>query len=113
MGYFPIYFISTNSSTNIWLLMHNTVTLHNPRVYTTKTISTIVDPNWVINVLAGLYDQNNFYYCRLRSANEEVTRVYTTKTISTIVDTSACDALHRSLYDQNNFYYCRCIELNA
>ena len=83
----------------------------NGGVYTTKTISTIVDQDAAIPFvlgsirpkqflllqihkggyweLGGLYDQNNFYYCRCR-----------------IVDS----AMHR-LYDQNNFYYCRYIRV--
>ena len=36
-------------------------------VYTTKTISTIVDSEYADAATISLYDQNNFYYCRLLS----------------------------------------------
>ena len=58
-------------------------------VYTTKTISTIVDCIYIpLCRWKSLYDQNNFYYCRL---------IHLRASISF------------SLYDQNNFYYYRYI----
>ena len=53
----------------------------------TQTISTIVDRNGGIVPHAGLYDPNNFYYCRFLEGH----------------------AAHDRLYDPNNFYYCRLI----
>ena len=55
----------------------------------------------------GLYDQNNFYYCRSEWARLGCCLVYTTKTISTIVDRVRPITEEVCLYDQNNFYYCR------
>ena len=55
-------------------------------VYTTKTISTIVDDRQGDCYVRGLYDQNNFYYCRWMGSGKRKSLVYTTKTISTIVD---------------------------
>ena len=77
------------------------------RVYTTKTISTIVDKMSNHGSEEGLYDQNNFYYCRCSYVAGKDNDVYTTKTISTIVDTGVPFSKWPGLYDQNNFYYCR------
>ena len=76
-------------------------------VYTTKTISTIVDRENNIDHGCSLYDQNNFYYCRFVCDALGNIAVYTTKTISTIVDRIYVMPFLRRLYDQNNFYYCR------
>ena len=74
MGYFTIHYASHFFLANVWLLMHNSITLQNLRVYMTQTISTIVD-NHLVFVLQTL--------------------VYMTQTISTIVDT-----LNRTLRSQ-------------
>ena len=74
----------------------------------TQTISTIVDmqplSRWVIQ---GLYDPNNFYYCRYWLMFYCFDIVYMTQTISTIVDTNPFHSILLRLYDPNNFYYCR------
>ena len=54
-------------------------------VYMTQTISTIVDYLSSPEIIVGLYDPNNFYYCRF----------------------GACFRGGCRLYDPNNFYYCR------
>ena len=69
MGYFTIHYASHFFLANVWLLMHNSITLQNLRVYMTQTISTIVD---------GKFITGKSYY------------VYMTQTISTIVDILVC-----------------------
>ena len=56
------------------------------RVYMTQTISTIVDLQLLHRYNEGLYDPNNFYYCRYILLHLRISCVYMTQTISTIVD---------------------------
>ncbi len=97
-------------------------------VYTTKIISTIVDRIDGVTFVGGLYDKDNFYYCRSCQPFSYAGRVYTTKIISTIVDvcfveqfsdvyttkiiSTIVDFLYwfykiDCLYGKDNFYYCR------
>ena len=60
-----------------------------------------------MKITQGLYDPNNFYYCRSAVSRAWERSVYMTQTISTIVDRMPSMLLFASLYDPNNFYYCR------
>ena len=87
MGYFTIHYASHFFLANVWLLMHNSITLQNLRVYMTQTISTIVDyPNSFTGNLKVYMTQTISTIVDGYGINYGTDTVYMTQTISTIVD---------------------------